>query len=84
MLKYTYNQEHKTQQHKKVRTTKMRIRTLILSDFTNDKTMYFIRRNDNVITSGNWFTDNILDYSMCFITKFSFDVVKNKIIVDLL
>ena len=62
----------------------MKVRTLILSDFTNDKTMYFIRRNNEVITSGNWFYDNILDYSMCHIINFSFDVVKNKIIVDLL
>lgn len=61
----------------------MRVRTLILSDFTNDKTKYIIRRNDTIITIGYWFSDNILDYSMCFIIKFSFDVDKNKIIVDL-
>ena len=62
----------------------MRVRNLILRDFTNDKTKYVLRRNSVVITSGNWFNDNILNYSMCFIIKFSFDIDKNKIIVDLL
>lgn len=55
------------------------------SELINDKTIVYIRNEENfsLLTSGNWYQDNVLHYSQKEISAFTWYQNDNKLYIDL-